>query len=223
MCAAVCEHVGFHRERVFWIIIKTLEYFQSYVGVRIVRQMCSPYNYMLAVSVTTRKSAVGQEDDTERAAMHTCEKFMTALKRSSWVPPRMRCRSIRGQVKVMARVWHDGMTSLLCVDKGCLSVVGGAELDETMLCIPLQYVRVNLVPEFNNMFQISVLSQVADGNGSGIFVAVKDGWMRDRWLASLTVITKTKIDGWMPRADMTWEVEQRLCMNGMVPLVKWMW
>jgi hypothetical protein len=97
----------------------------------------------------------------------------------------IRCRSIRGQVKVTAHASNEGIASLLCVDKGCLSVVGGAELDETMIRVPLQYAKVHLVPDFDNMFQISVLSQVADGIGHGIFVSVGDRSACDRWLSSL--------------------------------------
>ena len=173
---------------------------------------------MLTVSVKAATSAERDAADAELAANDACEKFMTALKQWSW---RIRCRSIRGQVKVMARASHDGITSLLCVDKGCLSVVGDAELDETMMCVPLQYAKVHLVPDCDNMFQISVLSQVADGIGHGIFVAVRDRSARDRWLASLSVIPDMKIDGWLLSPDMACEVESRNCMNGALPLVKW--
>jgi hypothetical protein len=178
----------------------------------------SPDNHMLAVSDEAATSVDRDTDDAELAANDACEKFMTALMQWSWL---IRCRSIRGQVKVMARASHEGITSLLCVDKGFLSVVGGAELDETMMCVPLQYAKVHLVPDCDNMFQISVLSQVADGIGHGIFVAVRDRSARDRWLASLSVIPDMKIDGWLPSPDMACEVESRNCMNGALPLVKW--
>jgi hypothetical protein len=178
----------------------------------------SPDNHMLAGPAKAATSAERDADAAELATDDACEKFMTALVQSSWM---IRCRSIRGQVKVMARASHEGITSLLCVDKGCLSVLGGAELDETMMCVPLQYAKVHLVPDCDNMFQISVLSQVADGIGHGIFVAVRDRWARDRWLASLSVIPDMKIDGWLPSPDMACEVERRNCMNGVLPLVKW--
>ncbi len=178
----------------------------------------SPDNHMLAGPAKAATSAERDADAAELAADDACEKFMTALVPWSRM---IRCRSIRGQAKVMAHASHEGITSLLCVDKGCLSVVGGAELDETMMCVPLQYAKVHLVPDFDNMFQISVLSQVADGIGHGIFVAVRDRSARDRWLASLSAITETKIDGWLPSPDMACEVERRLCMNGALPLVKW--
>ena len=178
----------------------------------------SPDNHMLAVPVKAATSAERDADAAELAAEDACKKFMTALVQFSGI---IRCRSIRGQAKVMARASHEGITSLLCVDKGCLSVVGGAELDETMMCVPLQYAKVHLVPDCDNMFQISVLSQVADGIGHGIFVAVRDRSARDRWLASLSGIPGMKIDGWLPSPDTAYEVEIRNCMNGALPLVKW--
>jgi hypothetical protein len=178
----------------------------------------SPDNHILAVPAKAATSEQRNADAAELAADDACEKFMTALVQSSWM---IRCRSIRGQVKVMARASPVGITSLLCVDKGCLSMVGGAELDKTMMCVPLQYAKVHLVPDCDNMFQISVLSPVADGIGHGIFVAVRDRSARDRWLASLSVIPDMKIDGWLPSPDMACEVERRNCMNGALPLVKW--
>jgi hypothetical protein len=178
----------------------------------------SPDNHMLAEPVKAATFAERDTDAAELAANDACEKFMTALVQSS---RRIRCRSIRGQVNVMARASHEGITSLLCVHNGCLSVIGGAELDEAMMCVPLQYANVHLVPNCDNMFQLSVLSQVADGIGHGIFVAVRDRSARDRWLASLSVITGMKIDGWLPCPDMDCEVERRNCMNGALPLVKW--
>ena len=102
----------------------------------------SPDNHMLAVSVKAATSAECDADDAELAANDACEKFMTTLMQWSWM---IRCRSIRGQVKTMSRSSHEGITSLLCVDKGFLSVVGDAELDETMMCVPLQYAKVHLV------------------------------------------------------------------------------
>ena len=178
----------------------------------------SPDNHMLALPIEAATSEERDADAAELAADDACEKFMTALVQWSW---RIRCRSIRGKVQVKARASHEGITSLLCVDAGCLSVLGGAELDEAMMCVPLQYAKVHLVPDCDNMFQISVLSQVADGIGHGIFVAVRDRSARDRWLASLSVIPDMKIDGWLPSPDMACEVERRNCMNGALPLVKW--
>ena len=178
----------------------------------------SPDNHLLAAPAKAATSSERAAGAAELAADHACEEFMTALVKWSRM---IRCRSIRGQVKVMARATHEGITSLLCVDKGCLSVVGGAELDETMMCVPIQYAKLHLVTNCDNMFQISVLSQVADKIGHGIFVAVRDRSARDRWLSSLSVIPDMKIDGWLPSPDMDCEVESRNCMNGALPLVKW--
>jgi hypothetical protein len=88
----------------------------------------NPDNHILTVSVRAATSAERDADDAELDANDACKKFMTTLIKWSCI---ILCRSIRGEVKVMARASHEGITSLLCVDKGCLSVVGGAELDVT--------------------------------------------------------------------------------------------
>jgi hypothetical protein len=103
----------------------------------------------------------------------------------------------------------EGIPGLLCVEKGGLSVVGGAELDETFLSMPLQYAKINLVPECDDKFQISV----SDSHGPGIFVGVRDRSVRDRWLASLSAIPDMKIDGWRPTPGMARDckVQRPLC------------
>jgi hypothetical protein len=108
---------------------------------------------------------------------------------------------------------------LLCVEKGGLSVVGGAELDETFLSMPLQYAKINLVPDCDDTFQISV----SGSHGLGIFVFVRDRSVRDQWLASLSAIPDMKIDGWRPSPVMARDckVQRPLCLNGALPLVKW--
>jgi hypothetical protein len=140
----------------------------------------SPDNHLLTVPVkaatSVSRSAERDTDSAELAADDVCKKFMTALMQWSCM---IRCRSIRGQVKVMVRASHEGITSLLCVDKGYLAVVGGTDLDETMMCVSLQYAKVHLVPDCDSMLQISVLSQMADGIGHDIFVAVRDRSARD--------------------------------------------
>jgi len=113
----------------------------------------------------------------------------------------------------------EGIPGLLCVEKGGLSVVGGAELDETFLSMPLQYAKINLVPECDDKFQISVL----DSHGPGIFVVVRDRSVRDRWLESLSAIPSMKIDDWRPTPGMAHDCKRQrsLCLNGALPLVKW--
>jgi hypothetical protein len=142
------------------------------------------------------------------------ETFMRALREYSHIVP---CRSLRGLVNVMAHPGHTRLPSLLCVGNGCLSVVGGAELDQQIMCLPLQHVRVELLPGWDNMFHVTVLSHV----GQGIFVEVTDRSSRDRWFAALSAIPGMTIDGWVCGPSVSLEEEHRNCLNGALHLVKW--
>jgi hypothetical protein len=169
-----------------------------------------PDNLMLAVPVLEASYA-------ERDPDEECERFMNALVQSSSI---VRFRPFRGKVTITARASHkEGIPGLLCVEKGGLSVVGGAELDETFLSMPLQYAKINLVPDCDDKFQISV----SGSDGLGIFVFVRDRSVRDQWLASLSAIPDMKIDGWRPSPVMARDckVQRPLCLNGALPLVKW--
>jgi len=155
--------------------------------------------------------------NAERDPDEECDRFMNALVQSSSV---VRFRPFRGKVIITARAsQEEGIPGLLCVEKGGLSVVGGAELDETFLSIPLQYAKINLVPDCDDKFQISV----SGSHGLGIFVVVRDRSVRDQWLASLSAIPDMKIDGWRPSPLMARDckVQRPLCLNGALPLVKW--
>jgi hypothetical protein len=168
-----------------------------------------PDNLIHAVSVPEASYAESDPDEE-------CKRFMNALFQWSSV---LRFKPFRGKVTMTARASQkEGIPALLCVEKGGLSVVGGAELDENFLSMPLQYAKINLVPDYDDKFQISV----SDSHGPGIFVVVRDRSVRDRWLASLSVIPDMKIDGWCPSPGMTRDCKvQRLCLNGALPLVKW--
>jgi hypothetical protein len=169
-----------------------------------------PDNLMLAVPVL--EASYAERDPDEK-----CDRFMNALVQSSSM---VRFRPFRGKVIITARAsQEEGIPGLLCVEKGGLSVVGGAELDETFLSMPLQYAKINLVPDCDDKFQISV----SGSHGLGIFVFVRDRSVRDQWLASLSAIPDMKIDGWRPSPAMARDckVQRPLCLNGALPLVKW--
>jgi hypothetical protein len=117
----------------------------------------------------------------------------------------------------MAQTWHEGMDSLLCVQHGNLHVLTGADLDESALCVPRRYARVDAVADHENMFQLTVLSQARDGPGHGIFVAVKDRRVRDAWLAWLRALLGAEAG----REKMPDVVQRGNVFNGSLPLVKW--
>ena len=126
-------------------------------------------------------------------------------------------RHVRGHVKVMAQTWHDGIDSLLCVQHGNVHVLTGAELDESALCVPRRYVNVHVVPDHDNMLQLTVLSQARDAPGPCIFVAAKDRRVCDEWLAWLRALLGAESD----RDVMPDVAERGHVLNGSLPLVKW--
>ena len=126
-------------------------------------------------------------------------------------------RHLRGHVKVMAQTWDEGMDSLLCVQHGNVHVLTGAELDETALCVPRRYINVHVVKDHDNMFQLTVLSQARDGPGHGIFVAVKNRHVRNKWLAWLYELLSAQTD----HETIPCLAERGNVLNGSLPLVKW--
>ena len=126
-------------------------------------------------------------------------------------------RHIRGHVKVMAQTWHTGLDCLLCVQHGNVHVLTGAELDETALCVPRRYINVHVVKDHDNMFQLTVLSQARDGPGHGIFVAVKNRHVRNKWLAWLYELLSAQPD----HETIPCLVERGNVLNDSLPLVKW--
>lgn len=127
------------------------------------------------------------------------------------------CRNVRGHVKVMAQPSHEGINCLLCVHHGNVHVLTGDELDESALCVPRRYINVHVVKDHDNMFQLTVLKQASDGPGHGIFVAVKNRYVRNKWLAWLSELLSAKPEDQMI-ACLT---ERGNVLNGSLPLVKW--
>ena len=128
-------------------------------------------------------------------------------------------RHVRGHVKVMAQTWHDGIDSLLCVQHGNVHVITGAELDESALCVPRRYANVHVVPDHDNMLQLTVLSQARDAHDPCIFVSAKDRRVRDEWLAWLRALLGTESH----RDKMPDVAERGYVLNGSLPLVKWIY
>jgi hypothetical protein len=114
----------------------------------------------------------------------------------------------------------------LCIEKGFISVVGGAELDDTILSMPLQYAELKVMPGHDNVLELKV--KAPDAKPNGILVVVSDCSVRDMWLEAFSAVG-VKIDGhigdhtvtmayrnpWAPsHIRLTSEAEShRLCSN----------
>jgi hypothetical protein len=110
----------------------------------------------------------------------------------------------------------------LCIDKGFISVVGGAGLDDIILSMPLRYAELKVVPGHENVLELKV--RTPDAKPNGILVEVRDCSVRDRWLEAFSAIG-VKIEGhsgnhsvspfWAPSHNrFTSEAEfDRLCIN----------
>ena len=116
----------------------------------------------------------------------------TAHKQHAPTTPRRR-RHTHGHVTIKTCTSQQtGFAALLCIEKGVISVVGGAELDNTILSMPLPYAELKVVPGHDNMLELKVKTPGAKPNG--ILVVVSDCSVRDKWLEAFSVVG-VKIEG----------------------------
>jgi hypothetical protein len=86
------------------------------------------------------------------------------------------------QVTIKTRILQKtGYAALLCIENGVISVAGGAELDNIILSIPLQYAELNVVQGHDSVFELNV--KTPDAKRNGIFVVLSVCSARDRCLA----------------------------------------
>ena len=77
-----------------------------------------------------------------------------------------RCRRTHGHVTIKTRTSQlTGFAALLCIESGFISVVGGAELDDTILSMPLRYAELKVVPGHENLLELKVKNPDAKPNG----------------------------------------------------------
>jgi hypothetical protein len=153
-----------------------------------------------------------------------CTTLAMATTRKQQVPttPR-RCRPTHGLVTIKTHLSQQtGFPASLCIDKDFISVVSGADLDDTILSMPLPYAEINVVPGHDNVLDLKVKTPGANSNG--IFVVVSDSSSRDRWIEVFSGFG-VRIEGasWQPRKPCLWapsrtrftsEAEfDRLCSN----------
>jgi hypothetical protein len=170
------------------------------------------------------------------------EELMAGLRKFSSVPPRARHqRPLRGKATIKAKLLRKkGVDVLLCVSQGFLSIVGGPELEDRLLHIPLLHAVINPVPDQDNVFLLDIDDPDQTYQmSSGVFVVVTDGQARDRWVDALSemgvriqggsdlhsdVLGLQAVARWDPSRG--WNIEptrsQRRLMSGALPLVRWL-
>ena len=148
------------------------------------------------------------------------ENFIAVLK--SWKQPTHRpMRPVRGQATIKTRPSESkGMAVVLHVDDQVLVVHGGPELDRRLLELPLHHAQVEVVPDHCSAFYVT-----ANKPGRvvvGIYVSVRDGLARDRWLWELAAM-EVKVKGLhlVPRLSAR-ETEPWFLDAGAWPLVRWL-
>jgi hypothetical protein len=104
-----------------------------------------------------------------------------------------RCRPMHGHVTIKTRTSQEtGFAALLCIQKGFISVVGGAELDDTVVIMPLPYAELKVVPGHDNVLELKI--KTTDAKPNGIFLVVSDYSARDRWIEAFLAVG-VKIEG----------------------------
>ena len=171
------------------------------------------------------------------------EELMAGLRKFSSVPPRARHqRPLRGKATIKAKLLRKkGVDVVLRVSQGFFSIVGGPELEDRLLHIPLLHVVINPVPDQDNVFLLDIDDpDQTDQMPSGVFVIVTDGQARDRWMEALSEMG-VRIHGgsdlnsdfrsglqavarWDPSRG--WNIEptrsERRLISGAFPLVRWL-
>jgi hypothetical protein len=117
--------------------------------------------------------------------------------RKALTTTRVRCRPTRGHVAIKTRASQKtGFPGLLCIAEDFITVVGGAELDETVLSMPLPYAVLKVVPDLDNVFELKVKTPDDKHKGiSTIFLAVSNRYARDLWLEAFSA-ADIQIEGW---------------------------
>ena len=133
--------------------------------------------------------------NTSKSALHAqqllaaCESLVMATTRKKQGPttPR-RCRPTHGHVTIKTRTSQEtGFAALLCIQDGLISVVGGAELDDTVVIMPLPYAELKVVPDHDNVLELKI--KTPDAKPNGIFLVMSDCSARDRWLEAFSAFT----------------------------------
>ena len=113
----------------------------------------------------------------------------TTNKQQAQTTPR-RCRTTHGHVTIKTRTSQEtGFAALLCIQKGFISVVGGSELDDTVVIMPLPYAELKVVSGHDNVLELKI--KTPDAKPNGIFLVVSDCSARDRWIEAFSAVGVT--------------------------------
>ena len=162
------------------------------------------------ISTATPKNSSTSALHAQHRLPRSCETFSIATtpKQQDPTTPR-RCRPTHGHVTVKTRASQQtGFAAVLRIEKGFLSVIGGAELDDTILSMPLPYAELKVVPGHDNVLDLKVKTPGAKPNG--ILVVVSDCSVRDRWLETFSAVG-VKIEGHVGDHTATMAYRNRPC------------
>jgi hypothetical protein len=140
-----------------------------------------------ATPKNSSKTALHDQHTLARA----CETLAMATTHKQQAPttPR-RCKPTHGYVTIKTRTSQEtGFAALLCIQKGFISVVGGAELDDTVVIMPFSYAALKVVPGHDDVLELKI--KTPDAKPNGIFLVVSDCSARDRWIEAFSAVGVT--------------------------------
>ena len=165
----------------------------------------------LPIPTTTPMNSAKSALHAQHILTRVCETLVMATTRKKQGPmtPR-RCRATHGLVTIKTHLSQQtGFPASLCIEKDLISVVSGADLNDTILSMPLSFAELKVVPGHDNVLDLKVKTPGA--NRSGIFVVVSDCSARDRWLEVFSGFG-VEIEGASWHIRLTSEAESdRLC------------
>jgi len=157
---------------------------------------------------------------TDLDADAAADELLDAIKRSASRPNH---RPVKGQVtlKGVATGAKTAPAVLSLSAAGKLSLVGGAELHQTLLSIPFSHVLLELVPDHDNCIHLKANKEHDDT--AGVIIVLPTRSIRDLWLSTSSHMG-IRIDNWSASPDMSrdWTPERPLCATGTLPLVRWL-
>ena len=133
----------------------------------------------------TPKNSSKSELHAQHRLPRSCEAMGTTRKHQAPTP--RRCRPSHGHVTIKTRTSQQtGFAALLRIEESFLSIIGGAELDDTVISMPLTYAELKVVPGHDNVLELKV--KTPDGKPNGIFVVVSDCSVRNGWLEAFSAV-----------------------------------